>query len=135
MGNSIAEMWSNTTPLVLNHLPLDKIVICLGRSAKRRIARKLQPRNTSTIQDCRLIRMIQIHEKRIRSLEVFYRHRQLGLGVAPGDITKRLLKSWDQTEDKKNMKIDTAVEKQALQRWTTRPGPISVDGRQTPAYN
>lgn len=50
------------------------------------------------------------------SLEMWYRHRQLGLGVEPGDIAKQLVESWGQAVEEESMKFDTPAEEQAIQK-------------------
>jgi putative RecB family exonuclease len=73
-------------------------------------------------------------------LEVFYRHRQLGLAVEPADVIKRLLASWDQAVDEENMTFDTPAEEQAIQKQvvdlvkaylaympTDEPRPLAVE--------
>ena len=49
-------------------------------------------------------------------LERWYRHRQLGVAVTPGDIIRRLGDSWDQTAAEEDMQFASADEEAALKR-------------------
>jgi hypothetical protein len=50
------------------------------------------------------------------ALERSYRHRQLGLTVEAGDITRRLVESWGQAVAEENMQFDSADQEQAIQK-------------------
>jgi hypothetical protein len=49
-------------------------------------------------------------------LEVFYRHRQLGVTLDPTDVCRRMLEAWGQTIDAENMTFDSAEAERALQQ-------------------
>ena len=49
-------------------------------------------------------------------LEVFYRHRHLGVTLEAADVCRRMLEGWGQTIDAENMTFDSAETEQALQR-------------------
>jgi putative RecB family exonuclease len=51
-----------------------------------------------------------------RALELYYRHRHLGITLEPGDVVRRLLESWSQLVDEENMKFGSVTEEQAFQR-------------------
>lgn len=50
------------------------------------------------------------------ALERWYRHRQLGLAVTPGDIIGRLADCWDQTSAEEDMQFASVDEEEALKR-------------------
>ena len=50
------------------------------------------------------------------SLELCYRHRQLGIVVETADIARRLVESWGQSVDEEDMTFDSTAEEQALQK-------------------
>jgi len=47
---------------------------------------------------------------------VLYRHRQLGICLKAGDISKRLLESWASMIDEEGMSFDSPAEEQTLQK-------------------
>ncbi|MCY2990791.1 MAG: PD-(D/E)XK nuclease family protein [Planctomycetota bacterium] len=49
-------------------------------------------------------------------LEVFYRHRHLGVTLEAADVCRRMLEGWGQTIDAENMTFDSATAEQALQQ-------------------
>jgi putative RecB family exonuclease len=51
-------------------------------------------------------------------LQVYYRHRQLGLTLAASDVHRRLLESWDQATGEASMQFECAADEQALQKQT-----------------
>jgi CRISPR/Cas system-associated exonuclease Cas4 (RecB family) len=51
-----------------------------------------------------------------QGLEVYYRHRQLGVTLAAADVCRRLLESWASAVDEEGMKFQSPAEEQALQR-------------------
>ena len=50
------------------------------------------------------------------ALERWYRHRQLGVALAPADIVQRLGDSWDQTAAEEDMQFTSASEEDALKK-------------------
>ena len=49
------------------------------------------------------------------ALEVFYRHRMLGVTLEAGDVLKRFEESWDQAVEDENMKFESVADEQVLQ--------------------
>ena len=49
-------------------------------------------------------------------LEVFYRHRQLGMALATGELSRRLGDAWGQMVAEEGMKFESAAEEGALQK-------------------
>jgi putative RecB family exonuclease len=49
-------------------------------------------------------------------LQVFYRHRHLGITLEPADVCRRLLESWARLVDEDGMKFDSPAEEQAIQK-------------------
>jgi len=50
------------------------------------------------------------------SLEVLYRHRQLGMNLDAAELTRRLLESWGQAVDEAGMRFESPGEEQSLQK-------------------
>lgn len=51
-----------------------------------------------------------------RGLEVFYRHRQLGVTLGAADIARRLTESWGQISDEEGMRFESVDDEQATQK-------------------
>ena len=49
-------------------------------------------------------------------LEAFYRHRQLGVPLEPGELQRRLLRSWDDLVAEDGMVFESAADEQRLQQ-------------------
>ena len=49
-------------------------------------------------------------------LEVFYRHRQLGVKLEPSDVVARMAAGWDQAVGEENMKFDSTDDELALKK-------------------
>jgi len=49
-------------------------------------------------------------------LEVFYRHRQLGITLDVADLSRRLLESWAEMIDQEGMKFESVADEQATQK-------------------
>jgi len=50
------------------------------------------------------------------ALEVYYRHRHLGVTLEQADLSRRILESWGKAVDEEKMKFDAPTEEQALQK-------------------
>ena len=48
-------------------------------------------------------------------LEIFYRHRQLGIQLEPGDVVRRMNDSWDTAVTEEDMTFKSTADEQALQ--------------------
>ena len=51
-----------------------------------------------------------------RGLEAFNRHRQLGMSLAPGDVSERMVASWDQWAADEKMKFTSSSDETALRQ-------------------
>ncbi len=64
-------------------------------------------------------------------LELFYRHRQLGIYLEAGDVTQRMLVSWDAAVAAEEIEFDNVAEETALKQQST--SLVTVYLRQLPA--
>ncbi|MGA2502446.1 MAG: PD-(D/E)XK nuclease family protein [Tepidisphaeraceae bacterium] len=53
-----------------------------------------------------------------RSLETFYRHKQLGITLDVPELSRRLLESWGGLIDQEGMKFESVADEQAMQKQT-----------------
>ena len=51
-----------------------------------------------------------------RSLETFYRHKQLGIMLDMADLSRRLLESWAEMIDEEGMRFESLADEQAMQK-------------------
>jgi len=51
-----------------------------------------------------------------QGLEVFYRHRQLGVELSPEDVAKRLLEGWDESVASESMRFESVQEEGMLKK-------------------
>ena len=51
-----------------------------------------------------------------RGLEIFYRHRQLGVTLDAADVTRRLTEAWGQISEEGDMRFESADDERAIQK-------------------
>ena len=64
-------------------------------------------------------------------LEMFYRHRQLGVTLDADDLVRRIVESWGQTVNQEQLKFEDTAQEQSLQRQAI--DLVTVYVRQMPA--
>ena len=50
------------------------------------------------------------------ALEAFYRHRQLGITLSTGEVTRRLVEAWGPAMDEEGMSFESSGEEASLQK-------------------